>query len=78
MAHSQKQSVLMIFECSTCKILCARFWQMVTTKADESGIELVFSIPICWEDHQLDNIPLGRGDVFVMMWRVQVAWMKLS
>ena len=34
---------------------------MVTTKADESGIELVFSIPICWEDHQLDNIPLGRG-----------------
>ena len=34
---------------------------MVATEADESGIELVVSIPICWEDHQFDNVPLGRG-----------------
>ena len=34
---------------------------MVTTEADESGVDLVVSIPICWQDHQLDNIPLGRG-----------------
>jgi len=50
---------------------------MVTTKADESDIELVVSIPICWVDHQFDNIPLGRGRCLVMIWRVQVAWMKL-
>jgi len=61
MAHSQKQSVLMIFVCSTCKFYVLDFWQMVATEADESGIELVVSIPICWEDHRFDNIPLGRG-----------------
>ena len=33
---------------------------MVKAEADESGIELVVSIPICYEDHQFDNIPLGR------------------
>jgi len=34
---------------------------MVTTEADESDVELVVSIPICWKNHQLDNIPLERG-----------------
>ena len=62
MAHSQKQSVLMIFEYYTCKILCSRF----LVDGDNWGWwewykKLVVSIPNSWEDHQFDNIPLGRG-----------------
>jgi len=55
MAHSQFLNALLA------KFYVLDFWQMVTTEADKSGIVLVVSIPICWEDHQFDNIPLGRG-----------------
>ena len=63
MAHSQFLNALLA------KFYVLDFWQMVTTEADESGI------PICWEDHQFNNIPLGRGDVFVMIWRVATSSM---
>ena len=77
MAHSQKQSVLMILECSTCKFYVLDFWQVVATEADESGIELVVSIQSVGKTTDSTTSLWGGGDVFVMIWRVQVAWIVL-